>query len=235
MVFTAAPANGSAVIVAAGNTGNLVPSTSTINRPGICEHVLTVGSVDLSAKAPNLSSFSAQGPVRRTDALGLGGVGSASAAHLAGAQAITLDKPDVLAPGGEMSYTAHPGACPWPAGQGVMSARAAGAGTPWSACAHPTEPYTSCSGTSMAAPVVAGIAALILEHSDRNGLGVAQRDERALILHNIIKAGTRDLGLARWQQGYGLVDWPLIEQILGRIGSGRDYLDNYVDPPPYPR
>lgn len=235
MAFTAAPSNGLAVIVAAGNSGNLVPSSSTITRPGICEHVLTVGSVDLSVTAPNLSSFSSQGPVKRTDALGLGAVGSATAAHLARAQTISLDKPDVLAPGGEMSYRAAPGVCPWPAGQGVMSAKAAGAGTLWTTCAHATEPYASCSGTSMAAPVAAGMAALILEYSDRNGLGISQRSERALIVHNIIKASARDLGLTRWQQGYGLVDWQRIEHTLCGIGSGQDYLDNYVDPPAYPR
>jgi hypothetical protein len=235
MVFTAAPATGHATIVAAGNFGNLAPPSSTITRPGICEHVLTVGSVDLSLTSPSLSSFSSQGPVRRSDALGLGTVDSANAPHLAGAQVTTLDKPDVLAPGGERNHQAQPGQCAHPQGQGVMSAMAAGVGTPWSTCAHPSEPYTSSSGTSMAAPVAAGLAALITEYADRNGLGLARRSDRALIVHNIIRATARDLGLSRCKQGYGLVDWTGIEGTLGQIASGQDFFDNYRIPPAFPR
>ena len=234
--FTGAPALGGCVtIAAAGNCGNLAPPSSTIMRPGTCEHVLTVGSVDLNATSPNLSSFSSQGPVQRSDVLGLGAIGQANAPHFAGAQVSMLDKPDVLAPGGEMNYAAPPGRCACPAGQGVMSAQAAGSGMPWTTCAHPTEPYTSSSGTSMAAPVVAGLAALIIEYARTAGLSLAKRYDRAFIVGNIIRATARDLGLARCEQGYGLADWAGIERTLKRIESGQDYLDNYSVPPAFPR
>jgi hypothetical protein len=87
----------------------------------------------------------------------------------------------------------------------------------------------------MAAPVVAGLAALIIEYADRNGLGLAQRSDRALIVHNIIKATAQDLSLSRSEQGYGLVNWTRIESTLGQIASGGDFLDNYQIPPVYPR
>jgi len=87
----------------------------------------------------------------------------------------------------------------------------------------------------MAAPVVAGLAALVIEYADRNGLGLAQRSDRALIVHNIIRATARDLGLPRCEQGYGLVDWTGIERTLGQILSGQDFFDNYRIPPAFPR
>jgi len=233
--FTAGPAMGAAVVVAAGNFGDLEPSQSTITRPGIVEHVLTVGSVGLAGPAPELSSFSSRGPVLRTDVLPLGVVDSAHAGHLTGAHLIRMDKPDLVAPGGERTLSVSTGQCECPRGKGVTSAKAALAGAPWTICGHPTEPYTSWSGTSMATPVVAGVVALVIENANVNGLELWQRQDRAFVVQNLLKAAARDLGMPRAVQGHGLVDWVSLEKVLANISSGFDHLDNYRLEPVFPR
>jgi len=87
----------------------------------------------------------------------------------------------------------------------------------------------------MATPVVAGIAALIIERANANGLELRRRYDRAFVVQNLVKATARDLGLPRAAQGHGLVDWDSIEKVLADVGSGFDHLDNYRLEPIFPR
>jgi len=208
--------SGSALTVAAGNYG-IYQTESTILDPGISQHALTVGSVDLDPQSPHLSSFSSRGPAMRTDGIQKGMV--TSLALLNGAGIIKIPKPDIVAPGGELPTSGR-------SDQSVLSAKALSTGA---------DQYVGSAGTSMACPVVAGIAALIIEYSRRWRLGLASHEERAYIIHNLIRAGARDLNLAFAQQGYGLVDWDRILAKLVRIQAGPDSLNKYINAPIRPR
>lgn len=219
---------GVVVTVAAGNDGWRDDPGSTINAPATGQHALAVGSVwsDVNTAAPRLSSFSSHGPVMRSNEVQPGS--PTSRKLLNGAQYIEYQKPDVLAPGGETDYSA--GITPsdtrgLSAAQGVMSANAEGFGS---------NSYIASAGTSMSAPAVAGIAALIIEYARNNNLGLDEKRKRAFMVHNIIRAGAHDLGLPAAEQGFGLVDFGDILDILRRIKARRDALEDYCIPPVLP-
>ena len=106
---TAAMVAGVLVVVAAGNDGNLQSKDATINRPGIVDAVLTVGSVD--RKGTSITNCSSRGPVYRTSAIGPGL--SASLNSLGPSDPVIKSaKPDLIAPGGESVAGLLGGACP---------------------------------------------------------------------------------------------------------------------------
>ena len=88
-------------------------------------------------------------------------------------------KPEIAAPGVDINSTAARGICDLcdPSG------------------------YTVLSGTSMATPYISGVAALILERSNRENLSLTPRDVKSLIL-----SYAKDLGEPLWLQGTGLVN-----------------------------
>jgi serine protease AprX len=222
LTFLAAMAQGVLPVVSAGNSGDLNPARSTITRPGRLELVLTVGSVDATGAA--LSSFSSQGPAHVDTTLGTGRVVTRGTGP-----GFDVDKPDVVAPGGEVDRTALAGTCPHQ--QGVMSARATNVGTPWTVCQHPNEPYAFSSGTSMATAAVSGLTALVLDFCDQHALGLRGRLDRGPILKSMLMRSATDLGLARTEQGAGLVTWTGIQNILDDISNARDFFDNYAPIP----
>jgi subtilisin family serine protease len=225
-------ANGIPCIVAAGNYG---PTQSTVTHPGVMQEALTVGCTDLNTAAQAVSPLSSQGPARRTSMIPAGVYLPSASLALGGAPILHNDKPDVVAPGGSRVEEAADGACRTPHGIGVTSTTAAGAGGTWRACAYPSEPYTSAAGTSGATALVSGLCALALQQISDLDIDLSHYADRAMIIQNMIKATATDLGLARYVQGYGAVNWLRLGNLIGDIAAGRDYPDNYRIDPLYPR
>ena len=141
---------GVVAVVAAGNEGSAaVPPQHNIRHPSAARGAITVGSTD---KAKQLSWFSSIGP-------GTGRVSPGSA--------IELTKPDVAAPGENITSTFPGGA------------------------------FVALSGTSMASPHVAGLAALLLEKDSTL---------RPRMVRKLLENACEDLVLSPNQAGYGLVN-----------------------------
>lgn len=142
---------GVTVVVAAGNEDNLGPPVgkSSIRHPGAARRVVTVGAVD---KAKVLANFSSVGP---------------SSGRLSPGSSIRLTKPDLAAPGVQITSSMLGG------GFGALS------------------------GTSMASPHVAGLAAFILEHN----AGLKPR-----MVKKLLEDSCEPLPFQPNQVGYGLVN-----------------------------
>jgi len=150
-----AVANGTTVVVAAGNSNSDVAGFS----PASCNNVISVASSDREGNRAFYSNFGA--------------------------------KIDLTAPGGEVRDETDPPGSRTKPEHGILSTINAGTTT------QTTEDYKTFMGTSMAAPHVAGLAALILGEGDRT---TAQVEE-------LLKANVRPLpGTCTGGCGAGLAD-----------------------------
>ncbi|MCK4658428.1 MAG: right-handed parallel beta-helix repeat-containing protein [Phycisphaerae bacterium] len=186
------------LIFSAGNEGD---SGATITEPGVGKNVITVGAVSYtndgdSGGVGRVPCYSSRGPTADDGRL----------------------KPDVVAPGGDAAQ--YTGDCVWSDHDyGVVTCNAQTNGVwldspdqRWGL--NPPESfYTRQAGTSMAAPHVTGIAAMLYQaygddfpYDD----GLVPRDIKALLVANAMPIhdyGTNPVnGYANTDTGYGLVD-----------------------------
>ncbi len=159
--------------------GNEGPAPETIGSPGCALSAITVGAVD---KNGQLTFYSSRGPVR------------------AGRKKV--HKPDLLAPGGGVVTEGRP-KCMF--STGITSAKSSSMSP---VPCDLAKIYTRMSGTSMATPHVAGLAALLLQRNPELKGPEALKKE--------FKKYCRSLGLSADEQGFGLVQF---EEIL--VASSR--------------
>lgn len=141
---------GITVVAAAGNSG---PDYNSIKSPGVSPKIITVGALDDKRTNAGLfdksnfevADFSSRGP------------------------AFNRFKPDILAPGVNLSGTSHK--------KGF---------------------YTTLSGTSVATPIVAGLAVLMHEKYPK----ITPNEVKGLLIKNSKSIGLVDRNL----EGYGLID-----------------------------
>lgn len=174
---------GIVVCVAAGNSG---PEPGTIGSPGCAELPITVGAVDKDSK---LTFYSSRGPV--SDSV----------------TGKTITKPDVLACGGGYDPDAE---CHYDFG--IISTKSSRMRK--SACTleigkgKEAVKYEKMSGTSMACPHIAGVAALLLQAMGTPTSESATRIKEALMIT------ARDIGLSPNEQGTGII---VAEAALSKI------------------
>lgn len=152
------------LVVSAGNSGRAPNGASllrTVSSPGSAKNVVTVGASSNSRQQPQETwgqrtpSMFRNPPASQLLVTGapnvLAAISGRGPASLYG-----LVKPDVVAPG---TY--------------ILSARASGVSPrlPWGACADHDNRYMYCGGSSMAAPFVAGAAAIVRQYL-RSAMGI---------------------------------------------------------------
>lgn len=202
--FQAAADEGILCVAAAGNQG---PDSGTVNRPAFRRGILAVGALTEDGK--QLYERSSRGPVYLDASLPVNAVERASP---------PLDeavkdrvKPDVVAPGGTYVDVSKYGSGRLErlgTGGGPVSTRSRFAeALPGLDPADPACPYACVAGTSQAAAVVTGLAALLIEMG--NARGFDWSENRGHMLRQIFRfAAVKLEGHETHSWGHGATLWP---------------------------
>lgn len=193
-------------VCAAGNGG---PHAGSVELPGALEEALSVGYLD---RAGLVAEASARGPFFRSDTLGPGEVIHTDGA-LPDLPAMPYLKPDVVAPGGSGRTTYSLYAEMGVDVDGVVATRSRrGHMRPVSALEADLR-YARCSGSSQAAAVVSGLAALTLDYSKARGLELGKNQGRSLA--NLLRASADAAGLGRDTDcGHGCLSWRRVKDTV---------------------
>lgn len=207
--FQVAADAGVLCIAAAGNEG---PKQGTINRPAILEQTLAVGVLTVNGKL--LAEHSSRGPVFLDARLRPGEIVTADPTDTP----LDLTKPDVVAPGwNDPPQGADPIGMTW---SGPISTRSRSAERMVGVV--PDDPdclYAPFGGSSQAAAVATGLAALLLEFGRQ--LEFDWGPNRADSLRRLMILGSLRLpGYEPHEQGAGSLYWP-------KLGGA---LEECVDP-----
>lgn len=206
--------NGVLSIVSAGNYGRF--GFGTICCPATSPHAIAVGSI---TKQRALSSFSSLGPSYRCQDL-------EPADHVVSRDTLTTRitsqaRPHLVAIGGEVDLDAE---CPYL--PGVMSAYSRTTRISQDAClASAGREYCKMSGTSQAAPVVAGLAALVTERLAELGekpTTTAERRRRASTVRKLLLASTEAITVKNRSRtvGNGIPTWRVLDRRI------REFVNN---------
>ncbi len=206
-------------VVSAGNFGYF--GRGTITMPATCEQVIAVGSIGKNGRP---SSFSSIGPVYRSPAVSL--MDTVQAFEEIVEKPSMFRKPNLIAPGGEVTpFLARLGGCYYE--DGIVSCESTMIDDTLKAermACRILPHYVKSSGTSQAAPVISGLAALILEAFNSGGAERTVQRQRAV--RYILKSASQGLTPKAPENvvGAGLPAWPEIERLIRRFRSGKTSL-----------
>lgn len=202
---------GSLCVCAAGNCG---PELGTVELPGAIEEALCVGALN---REGSVAGYSGRGPFYRSADVRLGAVRSDGPPQIAPALYM---KPDIVLPGGG-DIARRPdvlGTMGFDR-QGLVSAKSRHSSLRPASALDGDRAYTAMTGTSQAAAVASGMAALILHYAKVKGLDLGKRP--AFALGNLIRASAmRDNLGADTGCGRGRLTWTrLKDQVEGCLSS----------------
>jgi subtilisin family serine protease len=206
--------NGVVSVVSAGNYGRF--GFGTISCPATSPHAIAVGSI---TKQRTLSSFSSRGPTYRCQDL-------EPADHVVSkdelsSRVTSQARPHLVAIGGEVDPAAE---CPYM--PGVTSAYSRSTTNTQEACLVRTgREYCKMSGTSQAAPVVAGLAALVTERLAELGekpTTSAARRRRAQLVRRLLLTSTEAIAVKNRTRtvGNGIPTWRVLDRRIREIVNG---------------